>query len=169
MRAAGRTPAAAVRAFLTEHGRVLSCVTDEVVRLSAGGYRPAAGAHQAVLAGGDAVKLRGAPGRALKVRLRYVVREDEAVGWRVELTGYEYALLGGEGELLVWHWNPEGRVGWPHLHVGGAALRTGSVLRGAHLLPRAPVALADVLALAIGELGAHARRDDWREVLGGGE
>lgn len=165
MRAAGRTPAAAVRAFLTEIGRALSCVTDGVVRLSAGGYRPAASAHQAVLAGGSAVALQGVPGRALKVRLRYEIREDEAAGWRVDLAGYEYTLLAGEDELLVWHWNPQGQVGWPHLHVGGGALRPGSPLLGAHLPPRAPVRLEEVLALAIAELGVRPRRPDWREVL----
>lgn len=167
MRAAGRTPAAAVRAFLADIGRPLSCVTDAVVRLSAGGYRPAGSAHQAVLAGGSAVALQGPREHALKLRLRYVIREGEADGWHVELAGYEYALLGGDDvELLVWHWNPQGKVHWPHLHVGPGALRPGSELLRAHLPPRAPVRLKEVLALAIDELGVHPRRSDWRAVLG---
>lgn len=64
-----------MRAFLTQLGRALSCVTDGVVRLSPGGYQPTGRPHRAVLAGGSAVALQGAPGRALKVRLRYDWRE----------------------------------------------------------------------------------------------
>lgn len=120
-----------------------------------------------MLAGGSAVALQGPQEYALKLRLRYEIREGEAAGWRVELAGYEYALLGGgDVEFLVWHWNPQGKVHWPHLHVGAGALRPGSALLGAHLPPRAPARLEELLALAIAELGVRPRRSDWRVVLG---
>lgn len=64
MRAAGRTPGRSGGGLSHRvRARALSCVTDGVMRLSAGGYRPAARAHQAVLADGRAVALSGAPGR----------------------------------------------------------------------------------------------------------
>lgn len=168
MSAAGRTPAAAVRGLLDQLGRALSCVTDQVVRVEPGGYRPG-GTHGAALGGGEPVALAGVLPLGLVVRLRYalVPASGSDAGWEVARRAYEYLLLDGAGaELLAFHWQPGGRgPGFPHLHVGGAALRPGSPLAGVHLPPRTPVRLEEVLALAIAELGVRPRRSDWRDVL----
>ena len=52
----------------------------------------------------------------------------------------------------------------PHMHLGPAAEIGFTDLGRAHL-PTGRIGLADVLRLAIRDLGAEPRRDDWREVL----
>lgn len=143
-------------------------MTDQVVRVEPGGYRPGS-AQGAALGGGEPVALAGVRPLGLVVRLRYalVPSGGPEAGWEVAPRAYEYLLLdGAAGELLAYHWQP-GRRGpdFPHMHVGGAALRQSSPLSGVHLPPRAPVRLEEVLVLAIAELGVRARRSDWRDVL----
>lgn len=171
MSAAGRSPAVAVRTLLDGLGRALSCVTDQVVRVEPGGYRPGR-TRGAALGGGDPVALPGTTRLSLVVRLRYEVVPTggtEAM-WEIAERAYEYLLLDGAGaELLAFHWQPGGTgPQFPHLHVGGAALRPGSPLTGVHLPPRLAVRLEEVLALAIAELGVRPRREDWAEVLAAG-
>jgi hypothetical protein len=166
--AGGRTPAAAVRALLGGLGVALSCVTDQVVRVEPGGYRPG-GTRGATLAGGEPVALAGVLRLALVVRLRYVLvpADGAETGWEVARRAYEYLVLDGAGgEFLAFHWQPGGRgPDFPHLHVGGVALRPGSPLFGVHLPPRVAVRLEEVIELAITELGVRPRRADWAKVL----
>lgn len=84
--------------------------------------------------------LSGALPLGLVVRLRYalVPADGPHAGWEVARLAYGYLLLDGAGEeFLAFHWQPGGHgPGFPHLHVGGAALRPSSPLAGVHLPPR---------------------------------
>jgi hypothetical protein len=167
---AGADPAAAVRAFVGDLQRAVSCLSPELWRVSPGGYRPTPRPHELSLGPGSPVRLRGERPFDLLARLRYRIVEGSEADrrWQVATAAYTYSLAeAGGGELLVWHWHPAGPspVAWPHLHVGGAALRRGSPVADAHVPPRAPVRLHDVLYLALSELGARPRRADWATIL----
>lgn len=64
-------------------------------------------------------------------------------------------------EFLAFHWHPQSRVSWPHLHV-----RAGvePALATAHI-PTGRVPLEDIVRMLIDDLGARPLRDDWRDVL----
>ncbi len=52
----------------------------------------------------------------------------------------------------------------PHLHVG-AEIRVGERWLPKIHIPTGPIALQDLLILAIEELGVEPIRDDWRLIL----
>jgi hypothetical protein len=68
-------------------------VTDQVVRVEPGGYRPGS-AHGAALGGGEPVALAGVRPLGLVVRLRYalVPAGGPEAGWEVAARAYEYLL-----------------------------------------------------------------------------
>lgn len=165
---AGRTPALAVHAFVDPLQRALSCITDQPVTV-AGGYHPSPEPHTLTLARGEPVGLRGDARLSLTIAHQYRVREDEGPRgpWRVSTAAYRYTLSDAEGrEILAYHWHPWPgmRVTWPHLHLEAGAQVGRQDLARAHL-PTGRVAIEDVLALAIAELGVRPLRADWREVL----
>jgi len=103
---------------------------------------------------------------ALSVAQQFTVIEGPS-GWHAQVSAYFYVLAdpGGQ-ELLAFHWHPVGAspIRTPHLHVG-AEVRVGDRwLRKVHI-PTGPIAVQDVLALAIEELGVEPLRDDWTLVL----
>ncbi len=168
-RPGARSPAEAVRTFLAPLQRALSCVTDAV--LLGGGHRPAPEPHAAALQGGLPVSLAGGERLSLRVLLGYRVVVADDAWWAVEVSSYVMGLdRVGAGELVVYHWHPEGQspVRWPHLHVGAGAGARPPVLR-AHLPTGSPVALPALLRLAITELGVEPRREDWEAVLAASE
>lgn len=162
----GRTPYEAVQNFLSPLQRTLSRFTPSVLAVGGGYY---AGAdHTALLNNGLPVRLAGDLALGLIVSLRYRVIEEPQPGigpWRVETTGYVYAILDGAGqEMLAYHWHPAAATTWPHLHIGPAAGDLTPPLSTAHLPTGRRVAVEQVLRLAV-ELGAEPTRDDWEEVL----
>jgi len=85
--------------------------------------------------------------------------------WVVDVQAYEYVLLDRAfGEIVAYHWHPSGpsRVTHPHLHIGGRTSPTD--LSKVHLTT-GRVSLADVVSMAIVELGVEPLRPDWRDVL----
>jgi len=164
---AGRTPAEAVGAFLAPLQRAIDCLTPAVLNVS-GGYYVADRPHAVILGDGDPVALAGEHDLALAVAQNYRLVEFEGARgpWKVQTTAYFYELRRGDRELLVYHWHPHGASAYtrPHLHVGPGAELGFVPLQGAHV-PTARIALEEVLRLAITELGARPRRDDWDEVL----
>lgn len=133
-----------------------------------GGYHVAEAPHALMLAGGEAVQLRGRNDLSLWVHQNYRVVELEGRGrsWTVRTVGYVYRLVAGGRELVAYHWHPRGRSPhtFPHMHLGPAAEIGFTDIGRAHL-PTGRIGLADVLRLAIRDLGVEPRRDDWREVL----
>jgi len=70
-----RTPAEAVQAYRARISRVLSCLTTAHVDVG-GGYAPSAAPHALIMAGNDAVALRGASRLTLAVSEHYTITED---------------------------------------------------------------------------------------------
>ena len=64
-------------------------------------------------------------------------------------------------EFLAFHWHPQSRVSWPHIHV-----RAGvePALATAHI-PTGRVPFEDIVRMLIDDLGVRPLRDDWRDVL----
>jgi hypothetical protein len=124
-------------------------------------YRsPETGARQALTLSDDPVRL--ASTSRPSALLLSVVHQYEAVrqgrAWRVSSRAYYYRIdTTNGGELLSWHWHPDGRFKQPHLHV--AALN-----RRQHL-PTGRVSLEAILRLLLTEFGVRPRRADWESVL----
>ena len=103
---------------------------------------------------------------SMAVRQWYVVAvESGATGlWKARTTGYDFRLLDREDrDIVAYHWHPSGpsRVTRPHLHIGGRTSPTD--LSKVHLTT-GRVSLADVVGMAITEMGVEPLRPDWQEV-----
>ncbi|HUG14572.1 MAG TPA: hypothetical protein VMM78_06090 [Thermomicrobiales bacterium] len=90
----------------------------------------------------------------------------------MSVTSYLYVLEFRNGtEIVAYHWHPESpsEAAEPHLHIGSAAARADSAVRPRELhkvhFPTGPVALEQVLRLAISEFGVAPRGADWDAVL----
>lgn len=146
--------------------RLLTCLTPAHVDVG-GGYVPSAAPHALVMAGNDAVALRGTSRLTLAVSEHYFVVEEPSAGWRIQNSAYFYAVGRQDtGELLAFHWHPRGKspIVTPHLHVR-ANIQIGERWLGKVHLPTGFVAIDDIVLLAIQELGAEPLRQDWEAVL----
>lgn len=158
--------AEAVELYRAAAARAVSCVSRAHIDVG-GGYGGADVPRALLMAGGDAVALRGDRRLTLSVGEQYQVVEDDDGGWRIRTTAYFYAI--GQqraGELFAYHWHPRGRgrMVHPHLHVSADARGDVGWIGKLHL-PTARVELADVILLAIEELAALPVREDWAAVL----
>jgi hypothetical protein len=145
---------------------VLSSLTTAHVDVG-GGYAPSATPHALIMAGNDAVALRGESRLTLSVSEHYNITNDPDMGWQVQRAAYFYAVGRHDtGELLAYHWHPLGKspVVSPHLHVR-ANIQLGERWLGKVHLPTGPIELEDVVALTIEELGAEPLREDWELLL----
>jgi hypothetical protein len=134
--------------------------------VAGGAHLPPARPRAVVLSNGDSVDLRGSASLRLSVAEHFALVE-EADGWSTSSAAYYYVLgQQGGGELLAFHWHPAGAstVQTPHLHVG-VDVRVGARWLPKVHVPTGVVALQDVLALCIEELGVEPLRDDWQVVL----
>lgn len=134
-------------------------------------YRPnAPGVIEALSLSEDPVRLRRAAGTRswwLSVKQRYTLVEtdDPARGpWKVSTRAYRYRIDDNDGEVASWHWHPSSRgaVRDPHLHISHGPLAKTH-------LPTRRVGFEAVLRLLLVDLGAHARRAGWQDVLDGVE
>ncbi len=161
-----RTPAEAVQAYRARISRVLSSLTTAHVDVG-GGYAPSAAPHALIMAGNDAVALRGASRLTLAVSEHYTITEDSDAGWQVHRAAYFYAIgLHDTGELLAYHWHPRGKspVVDPHLHVR-ANIQLGERWLGKVHLPTGAIELEDIVSLAVNELAVEPLREDWELLL----
>jgi hypothetical protein len=159
---AGKNPHEAVTNFLHPIQSVLACFTDAVLDHK-GGYDPGR-QHLVMLPGDQPIRLRADEELNLYFSHRYVVVEsdDRDRGpWKVKSLGYRYRLDSSDGtEVVAYHWHPDGKWKFPHLHVNG---------RTAHF-PTQRIAIEDVLELAVRDFGVRAlpsREKDWERILKG--
>lgn len=112
-----------------------------------------------------------------------VVFQPDAVQqapYDVRTSYYQYRILDRDSaEIVVYHWEPEGRspVVKPHLHIPAAASVTmppsasGKGGRTLHLgklhLPTRRVGIDDVIEFLLADFGVVPNRADWRAVLSG--
>lgn len=121
--------------------------------------------------GADAVFLGRDRTYALSLRHFFVTvaTAGARAGWTIRTVGYSYGLLAGAGrELIAYQWHAVGRslVVWPHLHLGTPLLRPELARSfGRTHWPTGLVTLAEIMGVAIADLGVEPLRDDWRERL----
>jgi hypothetical protein len=154
---AGRTPTAAVKAFVEPIKAALGLFASGNV--TADSYKPD---NEGVLVfnGGEVVKLHGGNKVGLTVSMRYrIIQAGAGRGpWKVTTTGYMYDVLLDEKKLYEYHWHPisASHEVRPHLHCS-AALDKGHI-------PTGRVMIEDVLNLAV-QLGARPNNmTRWREL-----
>jgi hypothetical protein len=165
-----------VRAHHDAVKRLLSCVVQTHITTQA--PLPATAevfpdALALVLFNGAPAALQGTIPLLLDVSQHFrVVIIDAPRSIRVEVISYIYTVMTLDRiELVSYQWHPhgEGDTDFPHVHIGPAMSRHDSVVRPgeAHKihLPTSEVSLADVLRLAITELGVEPRRKDWETIL----
>lgn len=180
-----RTPAAAVNAYLETLQHAVSCVTNEVLGVSKGGYGPSPALHKLTFRRADPVPLPSTIGIGLWVEQHYRLTSGEGRNpWKVQTGAYYYRFSDSEDrELIAYHWHPRvSGASFPHLHLSYGLVRAELLDRaglsaahnglrpdfaGAHL-PTRRIALEDVLRTAIEQLGVEPRREhrrDWDTML----
>jgi len=125
--------------------------------------------HSLSFPGGEPATLGKDKRYTLNIRQMYrvVKREDERGPWKVQTTGYFYALTGEDGAtILEYHWHPAGSspVVVPHLHLEKGAGNLRDDLHRAHI-PTGRIAIEDAIRLAIEAFEVEPLRDDWDAVL----
>lgn len=152
---AGRTPAEAVRAFVSPLQEALGCFADGKVTADSFSVEKSG---VLTLNKSAHVPLFGGALVTLNVTLRYqiVQTDDELRGpWKVQTLDYWYDLRRAGHSVVEYHWHPLSGETRPHLHCT-------KIIKG-HI-PTGRVMIEDVLNLAI-ELGAKPRdADRWAEL-----
>jgi hypothetical protein len=182
----GPSPEVAVDEFVARLRRTLACVVRGTAIAS--GNAPDV-THSVTLfpegrSGGDPARLRTHGGEGeLLLRLALQFRVDRLAGvdepYHVSTAFYHFDVLDRDGnEIVVFHWEPEGRgpVHAPHLHLSATTpvvlpQREGSGVAGmkTHLsrlhLPTGQLLIEDVVELLIRDFAVVPLRDDWEHVL----
>lgn len=139
---AGKTPAAAVKAFVAPIQEALGLFASGKVLVDT--YK-ADTVGILTFNSGEVVKLRGGNKVGLSVSMQYqIVEVDDAERgpWKVSTVGYMYDLLLDEKALYEYHWHPisKSHEVRPHLHC--------SAVEKCHI-PTGRIMIEDVLNLAI--------------------
>ncbi len=158
------SPSEAAELHRANVARALSCVARSHV-VSGGAHLAPTQPRAIVLNDGDEVLLRASAPIGISVAEQFALIET-ADGWSARVLAYFYVLAQDRSEIMSYHWHPTGpsSVRTPHLHVG-AEIRVGERWLPKIHIPTGPIALQDLLILAIEELGVEPIRDDWRLIL----
>lgn len=159
----GRRPAEAVESFLAPIREAIACVAPHAYLNVKGGYHPDKNPNALILNNGEAVRL-GRSGKSLAVKQQYdIVEEEEERGsYRVTTRSYIYSLRDSEGEIIGYHFHPESGVEFCHAH-----FRKSPEYGKVHF-PTGRVAIEEVVAMAIRDLGVRPQRSDYGAVLKAG-
>ncbi len=174
----GRTPRAAVEAFLSTLNESTRCV----LPVSWASHRPKdgreiSGRYTALLNWGQSVRVAGLPVEVDGLISFTVVEQDinkrgervpSSQRYKVSTKAYYYTLnrAGGGGEIAAYHWHPESKsdADYPHLHIGSGELSDDAVLSRRSHVPTGRVAFEHVL-IQLNELGAEPVRTDWEDAV----
>lgn len=101
----------------------------------------------------------------LEVSQQYEIVEWESK-FRIHTLKYTYQLANWDDghEVLAYHWHPEHKVGYPHLHISYGAHTDRDDLLRAHF-PTGRVALEDVIHFAIESFRIAPTKEDWAGIL----
>ena len=152
--------------------RLLSCISNSVVKVAAGGYNYSASrsSHNLELPNEEPVALAGAHKLMFNVQPYFRVRRAESQGfpYHVEIVGYHYIVHDSDHrEILAYHWHPgpRGFLQTPHLHLGiGARVGFDPLVSKPHL-PTGYVNLGEIIRFLIQDLSVQPIRSDWEAVL----
>jgi hypothetical protein len=162
----GDTPHAAVASYVRPLQVAISCVSNAVFG-NRGGHFVSEKPHVLTLSNGP-VRLRRASGAldlvlSVSQQYRIVPWEDR---FRVHTLKYAYKIDNWTDgyEIMAYHWDPDGRAKYPHLHLSHGTPIGRNDLLGAHL-PTGRIALEDVIQFLIEFFEVVPARADWAECL----
>jgi hypothetical protein len=164
----GRTPREAVEAFLDPLRETISCIAATRISASPGGYKAIGRVHSLVVNGDRPLSIGS--DLELFLRMAYEIVEcepDDPRGrYRVSTKGYDYQLRTSTHEVVVsWHWHPDSRIPWTHLHVGKHELRRDGVLSDRSHISTGRISIESLVRQCITDLGAKPLHEDWSERL----
>jgi hypothetical protein len=67
-------------------------------------------------------------------------------------------------EIMAYHWHPDERIKYPHLHLSHGALIERHEIREAHV-PTGRIAIEDVIQFLIESFGVIPFNEEWKAVL----
>jgi hypothetical protein len=163
---AGATPRKAVENFIRPLQDVLACVSN--LRIDRQGQYDLGETYGLTVNGGAPVPLScAATGGNVAIRISQnyrIVEEAEADRgpYRVKTTAYMYSVEDANShEIFGFHWHPDSRVKFPHLHLEHGAQIGLRSLHRAHF-PTGRISVEDFLRLVIETFQVEPRRTDWR-------
>jgi hypothetical protein len=161
----GKTPREAVKAYADPLQKNVAIVSKGVVRVS--NYDRLD--EVSVLTLPDPAPLNGRSDLYLSFTEQYkVIKDPENGPFRVTTHYYSYAVETQDAQEIVgYHWHPDGvsPVGFPHLHLGPAALIGLEELgRKAHL-PTGRIAFEDIVEFLVATFGVEPDRTLWPQIV----
>jgi hypothetical protein len=163
----GKTPREAFIAFRDPLQETLSCVSHSVWIASAGAATP--GGVRAIRTKGEYLPLHGATRLHMSAGMEYeiVQTEDPDRGpWKVTTKKYMYHVVTDDHtEVVLFHWHPDGKVKYPHIHVGSAQLQPTAVVASADHMPTGRISFERVVHHLISQLGVVAQRTDHETII----
>jgi hypothetical protein len=161
----GRTPREAVKAYLEQLQKIISIVSQGVLRVSNYDTPEVV----SVLTLPDPAPLNGRPDLCLSFTQQYkIVKNAKNEPFRVTTLYYSYAVETQDAQEIVgYHWHPDGvsPVRFPHLHLGPAACVGLDDLRRKAHLPTGRVAFEEVIELLIATFGVEPDRTLWQDIV----
>lgn len=151
--------------------RILSCITQSVVKI-AGGHYPNIfrTSRHLELPGGHPITRAGAHKLMFNLEPHFRIRKNEVQGglYYIEIVGYHYTVYDSERrEILAYHWHPGSRefIQTPHLHLGnGARIGFDPLVTKSHM-PTGYITFGEVIMFLIRDLSVRPIRSDWETVL----
>jgi hypothetical protein len=166
---AGATPRKAVENFVRPLQDALACVTN--LRVDLQGRYELGETYALTVNRGELVQLtrvvQGHIGIGIRISQNYrIVEADGDRGpYKVRTTAYMYSVEDDNGhEVFGYHWHPESRIKYPHLHLEHGAHLGLADLHRAHF-PTGRVSVEEFLRLVIEAFRVEPRREDWRAVI----
>jgi hypothetical protein len=160
---AGRKPAEAVDQFLDPIRKAVACIVKQPSLNRGHGDDPKQNPHSLVLNIGDPVRIQGSQlWFSLTQSYDVLEAEGERGQYKVSTNSYIYAIYDGpdeESEIISFHYHPQNNVDFCHMH-----LRQDERFGDVHF-PTGRVAVEEVIALAIRDLGVKPRLKEYRSIL----
>ncbi|MCU1318985.1 MAG: hypothetical protein JWP98_503 [Edaphobacter sp.] len=140
---------------------VLSCVTSEPL------FRRRSEDVEEFFFVNSPVKIAGS-GLLLAISQYFRVVDNKASGECVVKTeSYVYEILDSvtHKDVFCFHWEPHSRVQYPHLHLGFATKGHGLPIDNKAHIPSGRVAVEDLVAFLISDLGVKPLKANWADIL----
>jgi len=174
----GRTPRAAVDAFLEPLRAASACITMSQWVCSPIKGQPVGELHSVFLNKADPVSFKIPNSKiSLEASIKFtVVQQDQDIygqpvgshdRFKVSTRGYMYSVTSSDDEeQIAWHWHPDGasNVTFPHAHIGTAALNPDGLLKKKDHLRTGRMTFESVVFNMI-QWGVTPRNLNFKEIL----
>lgn len=174
----GRTPRAAIEAFMEPLRAASACITMTQWVCSPIKGQPEGEIHSVTLNRGDPVSFKIPDDRILleaSIKFTVIRQERDVFGqpvgssdrFKVSTRGYKYTVKSSDdAEQIAWHWHPGGAsdARFPHAHIGTAALNPDALLTRRDHLRTGRMSFESVVFNVI-QWGVTPRNLNYEEIL----